>query len=299
MVPASALLTSQSISPRFRGLHNGYGLTIHGLLASFLAFGGKEMDPYATWRATWPSFADFQDSMPILWPLKLRESLPCKRSHESCKGKFFPLPPAIGSQWATTAKDPTRSSISGLLAKQEEKMKKDWAIISKLFPNSTFEIYAYTWLIINTRSFYYELADLNVQAAREDRMVLCPFIDYFNHADHGCDVAFDEGGFTVTSDRNYGSAALLMSMWARRLIGAQRLAKRSLHLMAIIVMISFWSNVRSRNIKPECVTLTRLQTQDGFILDINKWDTLPLDDLILPLIKAPSRHRLDKAGYLG
>ena len=92
-----------------------------------------------------------------------------------------------------------------LLRKQEQKLKKDWSVISTIFPNSTFEAYAYNWLIVNTRSFYYELPSLKVQPAREDRMVLCPFADYFNHADRGCEVSFDESGYTVTSDRNYGS----------------------------------------------------------------------------------------------
>ncbi len=85
-------------------------------------------------------------------------------------------------------------------------MKKDWAIVSKTFPNSTLEKYTYHWLIINTRSFYYELLGAKIQPARKDRMVLCPFVDYFNHADHGCNVSFDQTGFTVTSDRDYGSA---------------------------------------------------------------------------------------------
>ena len=167
------------------------------------------MLPYAPWQATWPSLADFQGSMPILWPLKLRESLPCKRSDGTCTGHIFPMPPAIGARWGTRAVSAKQSSQPGLLDKQEKKLKKDWAIVSKIFPNSTFEEYAYRWCIINTRSFYYELPGTKVQPAQEDRMVLCPFVDYFNHADHGCDVAFDETGFTVTSNRSYGSASLL------------------------------------------------------------------------------------------
>ena len=87
---------------------------------------------------------------------------------------------------------------------------KDWAVVSKKFPKSSFGKYTYYWLIVNTRSFYYELPGIKAQPARDDRMVLCPFVDYFNHADHGCDVAFDETGYTVTSNRDYSSA------WPRR-----------------------------------------------------------------------------------
>ena len=216
-MPASALLTSQSISPSFRDLHNVNGLTTHGLLASFLAFGGNEMLPYAPWRATWPSLPDFEDSMPILWPKILRGALHCKCDSEVCKGDFFPLPPAIGGQWATSATKATYCPESRLLHKQEQKLKKAWAIISRIFPNSSFETYAYNWLLVNTRSFYYELPGLKTQPAREDRMVLCPLVDYFNHADRGCAVTFDENGFTVTSDRSYGSAEIGTDH-ARRLI---------------------------------------------------------------------------------
>ena len=41
--------------------------------------------------------------------------------------------------------------------------------------------------------------------------------------------------------------------------------------------------------------------QDGFILDQNKWDSLPLDDLLLPILlrHKPRRDKLESEGYLG
>lgn len=38
---------------------------------------------------------------------------------------------------------------------------------------------------------------------------------------------------------------------------------------------------------------------DGFILDENRWDSLPLDDLLLPQIHKQAQGRLGRAGYLG
>lgn len=208
-VPASALLTIESISPEFRDLHSCKGLTVHGLLASFLAFGADQMLPYAPWKATWPSLADFQGSMPILWPLELRESLLCRRRDGTSTANFFPLPPAIGSRWATSTTGAGQPPNPSLLWKQGKRLERDWAIVSKILPESAhkrYAAYATMWLLVNTRSFYYELPDAKIQPAREDRMVLCPFVDYFNHADQGCDVSFNERGFTVTSGRSYGSA---------------------------------------------------------------------------------------------
>ena len=203
-MPASALFSIESIPPGFRDVHNSKDLTVHGLLASFLTFGGEDLHPYVPWQATWPSLKDFQGSMPILWPSKFRGSLSCKKGDGTIKATFCPLPPAIGVQRSTSAMKLFESS---LLVNQEKKLKKDWNVVSEIFPRSSFELYTYYWLIINTRSFYFELPGSKIQPAREDRMVLCPFIDYFNHADHGCEVSFDATGFTVTSDRIYGSAA--------------------------------------------------------------------------------------------
>lgn len=38
---------------------------------------------------------------------------------------------------------------------------------------------------------------------------------------------------------------------------------------------------------------------DGFILDENKWDSLPLDGLLLLQIHKQTQGRLERAGYLG
>ncbi len=68
--------------------------------------------------------------------------------------------------------------------------------------------------------------------------------------------------------------------------------------MATTVMIFFWSNVRNIVVR-HLRTLTQMPRKDGFTLEVNKWDSVPVADLLLPIIKSPLKHRLETAGYLG
>lgn len=45
--------------------------------------------------------------------------------------------------------------------------------------------------------------------------------------------------------------------------------------------------------------LAFLTTLDGFILDENRWDSLPLDGLLLRQLDKQTQGRLERAGYLG
>ena len=184
-MPVPALLTIDYVSKDFRDLHEG--ITVHGLLASFLAFGDpKETSLYAAWRATWPTFKDFEECMPILWPVQVTKD---KHQDEEDNYNFYAfraLPPAIGGAWGSA-----RNSYidwqgkTGLFHKQEEKLKKDWTTVRGVFPNASLERFTHHWLIVNTRTFYFEPPGAKKVTTREDRMALCPFADYFNHADHG------------------------------------------------------------------------------------------------------------------
>lgn len=259
-VPASALLTEKSMPESFRKRHGD--IAVHGLLASFLAFGGTDVQPYAPWQATWPSFADFQACMPLLWPDIMRNRFDSSRRDVEKRSSL--LPPAIGSDhWLELSTDGLGIS-PGLLLKQERNFKRDWSIVERVVPDACKDTFLYYWLVVNTRTFYYELPGLNGKRPKEDRMVMCPFVDYFNHADQGCDVAFDENGYTVTADKNYDA-------------GQE-------------IYVSYGSHSNDF-----------LLVEYGFILDKNKWDYLPLDDLLLPSILR-QRHRRDKLereGYLG
>ncbi|KAK3172786.1 hypothetical protein OEA41_006111 [Lepraria neglecta] len=239
-VPASALLTVNSIPEDFKTLHKD--ITIHGLLASFLAFSGVQTSLYGPWKATWPSVQEFEESMPILWPAHLRKPLDCngEPTNATEEKPAFLLPPAIGGRWRRILEFFMPREDEGLLAKQEKRMKADWKIVSKIFPTKTLEEYTYYWLVVNTRSFYFEVPG-TTDFAHEDRMVLCPFVDYFNHNDHGCDVVFDESGYTVISDRAYA-------------VGEE-------------IQTSYGSHSNDF-----------LLCEYGFILENNKFDYLPLDD---------------------
>ena len=188
-MPINALLTIHSIPEKFKALHEG--ITAHGLLASFLAFSNDGMSQYTLWKASWPSLQDFQQSMPLLWPNILREPIDQEVSVSNVAGMgknpcepFWALPPAIGARFGGILEvDASRSA--GLLDRQQEKLHADWKMVSKLFPNKGFLEYTYYWLIVNTRSFYFDVLPGNIQESHYNRIVLCPFVDLFNHSDHG------------------------------------------------------------------------------------------------------------------
>lgn len=158
--------------------------------------------------------------MPMLWheDLHTRHDVDDK----GCRDVRSILPPAIGNGcWAHPLVSKTSDQMSdGLLDEQEKKFQRDWDLINRVFPSTTRYTYLYYWLIVNTRSFYHELSGPKATRPKNDRMALCPFADFFNHADHGvsevdhtqvdaeaenqCRVAFDEVGYTITADRAYG-----------------------------------------------------------------------------------------------
>lgn len=111
-----------------------------------------------------------------------------RKESDGEKGGFCPLPPAISGQWATIATpDTAHRPNTGLLAKQIGKFEKDWTEVSRVIPDADGERYLYYWLVVNTRTFYHEppREQRRKKVAREDRMALYPFADYFNHADEG------------------------------------------------------------------------------------------------------------------
>ena len=105
---------------------------------------------------------------------------------ERREGSAFILPPAIAGRWAhNQLHELWKTRDTALIYQQEKKLKADWDIVSKVFPNRLLSEYTYYWLIVNTRSFYFEVSGKEAAQDHDDRMVLCPFVDYFNHDDHG------------------------------------------------------------------------------------------------------------------
>lgn len=126
--------------------------------------------------------------MPILWLSKWKTSGVHRSTSTAFPNQLWVLPPAIGGRWSSRRNLWHADSSLGILCQQERKLREDWAIASKVFPGETLEKYTYYWLLVNTRCFYYELPGAKYHSARGDRMVLCPFIDYFNHQDHGVSI---------------------------------------------------------------------------------------------------------------
>lgn len=138
------------------------GITVHGLLASFLAFGGRDTSRYSHWKKVWPSMQDLQGSMPILWPSFMRE--PLDRRGDPCymngprEDLIFIFPPAIAGRWAQyQMHEFWNVRDTAPVYQQEKKLKADWNIVSRVFPDKTLPVYTYYWLIVNTRSFYFEI----------------------------------------------------------------------------------------------------------------------------------------------
>jgi hypothetical protein len=144
------------------------GSSTHGLLAAAICLDNSPS--LEIWKATWPTFHDFDLTLPIRWPLELRDLLP--------------------------------HSAKCVLEKQERKFKRDWDLVREAFVHGfTRDQYMYAWLIVNTRSFYHtERGRENV--SRSDRMCLQPVADLFNHRARGCDVHYDSAGFTIAVEKD-------------------------------------------------------------------------------------------------
>ena len=166
------------------------GVTVHGLLASFLAVDGPELDHFQPWFQTWPSRRELEVSMPLYWLPGFGSMKSTKNLGAASPNMTHNFSPAVESQWCSpstagyTHNSPWQFN-NGLLEQQIMRLHKDWDIVSKIFPDEKLETYTYSWLLVNTRSFYYELSGAKGLKSRKDHMVLCPFIDYFNHNDNG------------------------------------------------------------------------------------------------------------------
>jgi hypothetical protein len=140
------------------------------LAASIMSTSG--VSDINVWRATWPTIADIESSMPIWWP----------------SGLVSGLPPAVLAP----------------LERQKADYAKDWASAKHVdFDERDFK---YHWCIVNSRSFHWKPA----QKARPGSMVLCPFIDYTNHGPtgSGCTVTQEADGYRAVAERDYGESLI-------------------------------------------------------------------------------------------
>ncbi|KAI9708836.1 MAG: hypothetical protein M1828_002659, partial [Chrysothrix sp. TS-e1954] len=130
-------------------------------------------------------------------------------------------------QWRTSMQEKLPPEAATLLQKQKAKYNKDLEDVRRRcrdLAHSTPQFddadYQWAWLIVNTRSFYW---DYPVQPqsqpsaakkqkriakaplSREDSMCLCPFLDYLNHSgtDDACNVTYDASGYTLTTSKTH------------------------------------------------------------------------------------------------
>ncbi len=119
---------------------------------------------FREWDAVTPTREDIWASLPLTWDSKLHALLP------------------------KTAKD--------ILKKQTRKFQRDWDMVRKSFPSTSYDEYLYAWLLVNTRTFYYSTGKTEKLPPHEC-MALQPVADLLNHADEGCSVQFDSASFTI------------------------------------------------------------------------------------------------------
>lgn len=121
--------------------------------------------------------------MPLLWPKILRNRF--DGDGPDFEKRLCLLPPAIDSDCWSQLNPHGQGIRPGLLLKQERNLERDWSIVERVVPDASKDTYMHYWLVVNTRTFYYELPGVNGKRPKEDRMVMCPYVDYFNHADQG------------------------------------------------------------------------------------------------------------------
>ncbi|KAI9849191.1 MAG: hypothetical protein M1838_000268 [Thelocarpon superellum] len=226
MVPTPALVTAASIPAHVSGPIGP--MSVHGLLAATLTLDGAHPGTRrAEWRHVWPRRSDLDASMPVWWPAPAQDL----------------LPPAA----------------KALLRAQQQKLAHDLDAVVHAFPEMSRADYAYHWLIVNTRSFYYHPPGNGTTLDAADCMALCPLADHFNHAARGCSGTFGPDGFSILSDRTYESGE------------------------EVCISYGHHSN-------------DLLLVEYGFVLADNEWDEMRLDHLILPTLTAEQKSQLDAKG---
>ncbi|KXJ89535.1 hypothetical protein Micbo1qcDRAFT_189613 [Microdochium bolleyi] len=201
--------------------------SIHALLAADLTISAAS--ELSLWRDSLPTLAELSIGIPLTWHERLQQFLP----------------------------KPARNIVEN----QQHSFRRDWARVAKSFPHLQRDDYLHSWLIINTRSFYYTTPQMETYPST-DRLALVPIADGFNHADTGCEVNSTTDGYVVSADREYD-------------LGQE-------------IFISYGTH-----------TNDFLLAEYGFVPMENKWDQTCLDDVILPRLSPAQKKILRDRELLG
>lgn len=226
-------------------------MSVHGLLAADLALDASGR--YGEWNAVLPTPEDVQ-SMPFTWPHELQQLLPFGAAEllRKQKIKFARDWEAVSAAGFMMPK-PRTTEKEGVQQRQQNGAQEQQPL--------DLDHYRYAWLLINTRTFYF-VDSRTEKLPREDRMVLQPVADLFNHADKGCPVTFGPEEFTIRSDRAIGPGEELAICYG--------------------------------NHSNDC-----LLAEYGFVLEPNRFDEVRLDDVLLPRLSAAQKDLLGSRDFLG
>ena len=141
---------------------------------------GRGRREIGTWEATWPSAEDFEASMPLCWTSEFVD-------------RYLP------------------ESALGPIQRQRADYARDWEAVKGFceLKGWSEEVWRYYWCIVNSRSFHWK-----PPGGKAGSMVLCPFVDYLNHAPtgEGCLVMQGPEGYEVVAGRDYGE--FLLCSWS-------------------------------------------------------------------------------------
>lgn len=254
--PQSALLNRETVHEFCPGLPKETatlaGLSTHALLAAAIAMErDNPSNGWRPWMDVWPSMEELSRSCPI--------------------------------GWTEEAKSLSPPSAKWLLAKMEERFSHDWNEIQKLELQhlNDKEIFKWAWLVVNTRTLFYK-PDIPIykDMPRKDCMTLCPFIDYFNHSDSGCQVEFHSSSTMTPNLAGYSVTPTTLQP-----ADTQVFVSYGCHSNDFLLIEYGFLPYRSPS------SSDRDQA--------NKWDEVLLDPLLIPLLHPAHLSLLDEEGFLG
>lgn len=227
-VPTSLILNTDKIPPSFKA-EFPEGTVNHALIAAWLTHGGSEtLKDCSLWYNTWPTRKDFEDTMPLLWPVAVGGvQWPGNEPVKPNDVQHNIIPPGISGHWNTfQIERSTRNEQEhrNIMVLQERRLRKAFEDVSSARPDTDWHTFSYFWLILNTRSFYWVGPDQEPPEDRNEALALVPFADYFNHADvevssltiklltwgffnpspiFQCDVSFTDTEYTLKATQDY------------------------------------------------------------------------------------------------